>query len=106
METNSVTCKACGCELAPMDVLREFANSERVFVAGLEHLRTEKKQLAAEVDGLKKQRSSLRSQVRKKGGDVPDSPNATRPSTREYYRLLTVYTATRNELEKLKAGKA
>lgn len=87
METASVTCQECGAELSPLDVLREFANGERRFVEHINHLREERSKLAIEVEQLKTQRSSLRSQIRKKGGTVPDDPNATRPSASAYYAL-------------------
>lgn len=102
METASVTCRVCGAELSPLDVLREYARSERYFVQGLESLRKEKAALAEEVDKLKKYRGSLRSQIRKKGGDVPDDPNCTRPSAKQYYALATKYHHLVLEHEELK----
>lgn len=63
MTTRSVTCRECGEELEPMDVLREFARHERRFVASLADLRKERENLTKEVDVLRKQRSSLRSQL-------------------------------------------
>ena len=69
-ETRSVTCQACGAELEPMDVLREFARNERRFVESVTGLRQERAKLLEDVAELKKRRSSLRSQVKKKGGTV------------------------------------
>lgn len=102
LETNSVSCRVCGVELAPLDVLRDYARNERYFVQGLESLREEKKKLSIEVDALKKQRSSLRSQIRKKGGDVPDDPNVTRPSTAQYYKVWSALQKATQELNELR----
>lgn len=71
MTTPSVTCTVCGEGLSPLDVLRQFATSERNFVSSLNHNREERNLLRKEIAALKQQRSSLRSQVRKKGGKVP-----------------------------------
>lgn len=70
METKSVTCQVCHAELEPIDVLREFANNERRFVESFNGLVEERKKMMAEVQKLKDQRSSLRSQIKKKGGKV------------------------------------
>ncbi len=102
LETASVACATCGVELAPLDVLREFARDERQFVNQLNSLRDEHKKLGQEVEKLKTQRSSLRSQVRKKGGDVPDDPGATRPTTKQFYRLHAEYVRVCTELAQLK----
>jgi prefoldin subunit 5 len=66
MTESAVWCAVCNCELEPMDVLREFAKKERNFIESLDWLREEKAELRKEIDVLKKQRSSLRSQVKRK----------------------------------------
>ena len=66
MDTKSVTCQQCGAELEPIDVLREYAREERRFVSSLVDLRAERSKLSEEVSELKKIRSSLRSQIKKK----------------------------------------
>jgi len=73
MDQARVECRACGAFLDPLDVLRQFANRERNFADTLKHLREERDRLGKEIVALKKQRNSLRSQVRKKGG-VPVEP--------------------------------
>lgn len=70
METDEVTCKMCGAPLVAIDVLREYARGERRFAESINSLRDERSKLAKEVEHLKKQRSSLRSQIRKRGGTV------------------------------------
>lgn len=73
-ETNLVECAICHEPLDPLDVLREFARHERNFVFSINTLRAEQTELRKQVDQLKKQRSSLWSQVKKRGGKVPDYP--------------------------------
>lgn len=68
MITPSVQCGACGEELDPLDVLRQFTKEERSFAFTLEHLRKETADLRAEVVALKKQKAALRTAVRKAGG--------------------------------------
>lgn len=71
MRTPRVECAVCGTLLDPLDVLREYAKHERNFAHTLEHLRAEKAELTAEVDRLRRQRSSLRSQVKKRTKKAP-----------------------------------
>lgn len=64
LTTPSVTCSECGAELSPLDVLRDFAKRERHFVMLSNDLRQEQSKLRTEIDTLKKQRASLKAQVR------------------------------------------
>ena len=60
-----VTCKACGAEVEPYEVLRRIAHREVNFCYTLNSLRTEAEQLRAEVDKLKAARSRIRRRVRR-----------------------------------------
>jgi prefoldin subunit 5 len=73
MTESAVWCAVCNCEVEPMDVLREYAKKERNFIEALQWLRDEKAALRKEVDELKKIRSSLRSQVKRKAKTVADA---------------------------------
>lgn len=68
-----VTCSECGAQLDPLDVLRQFARHERSFAFTLEHLRHEKDGLTKEITELKRQKSQLRSAIRKAGGKPVES---------------------------------
>jgi regulator of replication initiation timing len=65
-EDRYVECRVCGARLDPIDVLLQFAHAERMFSYHLTSLRQEVTQLQADRDRLKAERSSLRSQVRRK----------------------------------------
>jgi hypothetical protein len=62
-----VECAECGEPLDPIDVLRQFANTERTFADSLEHLREERSALFKEIEALKKQKQNLRNSIRKAG---------------------------------------
>lgn len=78
-----VECKACGAELDPVDVLREYARHERRFCFALEHLRGEKIALATEIEKLKRLRARLRAEAR---ALLPSQP--VRRGERKYERDL------------------
>lgn len=101
METNSVVCAVCDAELAPLDVLREFAREERRFVQSLNGLRDEKQLLHKQVDKLKKQVQALEGKVRKKAGYDPSEykGEAERYSARAFYNLVGELTETKKRLE-------
>lgn len=90
METNSVTCRVCGAELAPLDVLREIAQGERRFVQNINGLRKEKGELSKEIESLKRQLSTLKSKVRRSAGYDPadHKGEVARYTARGYYELL------------------
>ena len=75
MNTPEVECTACGKQLDPLEVLRQFARNERQFAHQLEHLRNEREKLQQEIAELKRQRSNLKQQVKraaaKHGGEEP-----------------------------------
>lgn len=58
-----VRCRACGIDLDPIVVLREYSTHERNFCFTDDVKRKEQAQLAADVERLKRERSSLRSQI-------------------------------------------
>jgi hypothetical protein len=79
MEAPVVECATCGTELDAVEVLRSYANEERRFRYQDAAARKAYHLLTAEVRALKQQRSSLRSQIKKKGatpvGDNEYVPN-------------------------------
>jgi regulator of replication initiation timing len=61
--TPKVWCLECGEELAPLDVLRQFATRERRFTAEIEWMQKDKAKLREEVVALKLERDRLRAIV-------------------------------------------
>lgn len=76
-----VQCRVCGATLDAFDVLLAYAHGERMFSYHLTGLRKEVAELQVERDRLKAERSSLKSQVRKKRRDAV--PKAAAPTDRE-----------------------
>ena len=79
MEAPVVECATCGTELDAVEVLREYASCERRFRYSDAAARKAYHLLLAEVRTLKAQRSSLRSQIKKKGA-VPVGANEYVPN--------------------------
>lgn len=66
LTTTRVVCTICGEQLDALDVLRSYAKAERTFAMNLEHLREERSKLHAQVIALRNERSSLKSQIKRK----------------------------------------
>lgn len=81
-ESPIVRCRHCDTELDPWSVLLEIARKERHLLQWSESYRKDQQNLAEEIERLKVQRSRLRSQVRKLGGDPDESAAWSQPLLR------------------------
>lgn len=81
-ESPIVQCAHCNTELDPWSVLLEIARKERHLLQWSESYRQDQQNLAGEIERLKAQRSRLRSQVKKLGGDPDKSAEWSQPLPR------------------------
>lgn len=66
MTTQSVRCRVCGAELAPLDVLREYARGERQFNSNIDTMQKMRADLQKEIRELTRVRDNLKAQVRRR----------------------------------------
>lgn len=69
--TPSITCRECGAELDPFDVLRRLAHEETVFCHSLSDLREERRKLGEETERLKAKRSAVARDIRRSKDEPP-----------------------------------
>lgn len=65
-ETKRVECRHCGAFIDPHAVLLRFATRDWQFMHTMKSLHAEKKRLEAEIDDLKRQKSNLSAQIRRR----------------------------------------
>lgn len=65
-DTRTVKCRVCGTLMDAFDVLMQYAHAERRFSYGITSMREEFSKLRKDIEALKKERSSLKSQVKVK----------------------------------------
>jgi hypothetical protein len=63
-----VECAVCHERLDPLEVLRQFANGERLFASWNKAMRCERDKLVEHIAKLKRQRQNLKAQIRRAGG--------------------------------------